>query len=110
MKLNEFQDKARTFRKVETLNDQKVLYPTLGLCGESGEVADKVKKVIRDNNGEIDEQKRQDIGLELGDVLWYVAALADDLGYTLDDIANMNIKKLTSRKERNMLSGSGDHR
>ena len=92
----------------------KVLYPTLGLTGEAGEVSDKVKKLIRDNGyvggATIDEQKREDLALELGDVLWYVATLANDLGYSLEQIANMNYQKLCKRKEQGKISGSGDHR
>ena len=82
----------------------KVTYPTLGLCGEAGEVAEKVKKNIRDG------KSLDGVGLELGDVLWYISALADDLGVTLEEVAQANVDKLTSRKERNMIGGSGDNR
>jgi NTP pyrophosphatase (non-canonical NTP hydrolase) len=87
-----------------------VEYTTLGLTSEAGEVADKVKKVIRDNNGEFSEQHKADIVKELGDVLWYVSSLAWELGYTLDNVADMNISKLSSRKERGKIGGSGDDR
>ena len=89
-----------------------ILYPTLGLCGESGEIAEKIKKVIRDEGG-IDnmlEDTRQLLKKELGDVLWYLANLSLDLGFTLDEVANANLEKLASRKERGLLSGSGDNR
>jgi len=86
------------------------IYPTLGLCGESGEVSEKIKKVIRDRQGQIDEQVRSEIAKELGDVLWYMAQLATELGLSLDDVACSNIEKLASRKERNMIHGSGDNR
>ncbi len=86
------------------------IYPTLGLAGESGEVAEKVKKVIRDNNGVMDETRRLEVEKELGDVLWYVAQIASELELSLDAIAAGNIKKLFARKERNVLSGSGDNR
>lgn len=86
------------------------IYPTLGLSGESGEVADKIKKIIRDDGGHVSEEKREDIKKELGDVLWYVAQLATELHLDLDDIAKGNLEKLFSRKERGVLGGSGDNR
>lgn len=90
--------------------EHDVVYPTLGLTGEAGEVSDKVKKVLRDNNGEFSAERREEIAKEMGDVLWYLANLADDLGYDLSLIAYMNIDKLSSRKERGVLGGSGDKR
>jgi NTP pyrophosphatase (non-canonical NTP hydrolase) len=86
------------------------LYPTLGLCGETGEVADKVKKVIRDRGGRFDAEVCEDLRLELGDVLWYVAQLATELGLSLEDVAQANLAKLASRAARNVISGSGDRR
>ena len=86
------------------------IYPTLGLCGESGEVADKVKKVIRDLGGEFSAEVIEGLKLELGDVLWYVAQLASELGLDLDEVAQANLAKLASRAARNVLSGSGDLR
>jgi len=88
----------------------KVLYPTLGLAGESGEVANKVKKIYRDCGGEITQQKREELVGELGDVLWYVAAIATDLGVSLGDIAMANLITLYSRMARGKLSGDGDKR
>jgi NTP pyrophosphatase (non-canonical NTP hydrolase) len=85
-------------------------YPTLGLCGEAGEVADKVKKVLRDHGGVFDEAALAGLRLELGDVLWYVAQLATELGFTLEDIAQTNLDKLASRAARNVIAGSGDDR
>ena len=88
-----------------------IIYPTLGLTGEAGEVADKVKKVIRDKNGDFDnEDIRKEIAKELSDVMWYTATLAHDLGYSLTDICQLNIQKLQSRKLRGVLHGSGDNR
>jgi NTP pyrophosphatase (non-canonical NTP hydrolase) len=86
------------------------LYPTLGLCGEAGEVADKVKKVLRDRGGVFDAQAREDLALELGDVLWYVAQLATELNLELEQIAAANLSKLADRAARNVISGSGDRR
>jgi NTP pyrophosphatase (non-canonical NTP hydrolase) len=83
----------------------KVIYPTLGLCGEAGEVAEKVKKQVRDGNF-----NRHEVAKELGDVLWYLANLANDIGYSLSEVAVMNVDKLQSRKDRNVISGSGDNR
>jgi NTP pyrophosphatase (non-canonical NTP hydrolase) len=85
-------------------------YPTLGLCGEAGEVAEKVKKLLRDDAGYIDYDKRQEVKKELGDVLWYVSELASEFSLDLEDIAQGNIEKLSSRKERGVLGGSGDNR
>ena len=87
------------------------IYPALGLCGESGEIAEKVKKWIRDEKGEtISEDRKQALLKELGDPLWYITALALDLGFTLQDVVNANVEKLSSRKERGVLQGSGDDR
>ena len=86
------------------------VYPTLGLSGESGEVADKIKKIIRDEEGQVSEEKREEIKKELGDVLWYVAQLATELHLDLEDIAKTNLEKLFSRKARGVLGGSGDNR
>jgi NTP pyrophosphatase (non-canonical NTP hydrolase) len=89
---------------------QNPLYPTLGLCGEAGEVADKVKKVMRDDGGVFSAERRQAIALELGDVLWYVAQLAHELGLSLEEIASANLAKLADRADRQVLGGSGDRR
>jgi len=86
------------------------IYPTLGLCGEAGEVADKVKKVMRDQGGVFGEQVRADLALELGDVLWYVARLASELNLSLEAVAEGNLAKLASRAARNVIAGSGDQR
>lgn len=86
------------------------IYPTLGLCGEAGEVADKVKKVMRDRGGCFDDAVRDDLRLELGDVLWYVAQLCTELELNLAEVAEANLAKLASRAARNVISGSGDRR
>lgn len=109
MQLNDYQRKA-----LETAvypREFKIIYPTLGLTGEAGEVADKVKKVIRGDDGSgFSSGKRLELAKEIGDVLWYVATLADDIGYTLEEIAELNYAKLKSRQERGKLAGSGDNR
>ncbi len=86
------------------------VYPALGLVGEAGEVAEKLKKVIRDNEGVLTDPVRDAVAKELGDTLWYLAALAFEMDYDLNEIAQINIDKLNSRKERGVLSGSGDNR
>lgn len=86
-----------------------ISYASLGL-GESGEVQGKVKKIIRDSGGIITEDAKKEIGKELGDILWYVAALCRELNLSMDDIAQQNIDKLLSRKERGVLTGNGDNR
>lgn len=106
MTLNEYQKRA-----LETaIYPTPIIYPALGMCGESGEVADKVKKVLRDNNSEFTAEKKLEIVKEIGDVLWYCATLAHDLGYTLQQAAEINCEKLQSRKQRGKLGGSGDNR
>ena len=90
--------------------DKNFIYPTLGLSGETGEVAEKIKKVIRDKGGVMDDVTREEIKKELGDVLWYVAQIASELGLSLTDVAETNIKKLLSRLERGVISGNGDNR
>ena len=82
----------------------------MGLCGESGEVAEKIKKIMRDKDGVIGSGETEEIKKELGDVLWYLSTIAYELGVTLNDIAETNIKKLSSRKERGKIKGNGDNR
>ena len=89
---------------------ENLTYPALGLCGEAGEVAEKVKKTIRDDGGVLGAERRAALGAELGDVLWYVAQVATEAGLDLDEIAAGNLAKLRSRHERSMLQGSGDER
>jgi len=108
MNLNDYQQSA--LKTALYPRQYAIVYPALGLNGEAGEVADKVKKVIRDNGGDFSPERREQIAFELGDVLWYVATMAHDLGYSLDEIADMNISKLADRARRNKLSGSGDNR
>jgi NTP pyrophosphatase (non-canonical NTP hydrolase) len=87
----------------------KIMYPALGL-GEAGEVQNKVKKIYRDNGGQWSPENRIAVAEELGDLLWYIAVLANDLGVSLGYVATKNLDKLADRKERNVLGGSGDSR
>lgn len=104
-----YQQEARKTAQYPSIG-HNIIYPTLGLTGEAGEVSDKVKKLFRDRNGELNAKYRQEIAKEIGDVLWYVSALADEVGYTMGEIAAMNIKKLADRKQRGALGGDGDNR
>jgi len=106
MQLNKYQAEAH----MTSLHNMPIIYPTLGLTGEAGEVADKVKKVIRDKEGVFTSETREAIAYEMGDVLWYLAELAHDLGYTLEQVALMNLEKLKSRQKRDKIHGSGDER
>ena len=90
--------------------EQAIIYPTLGLTGEAGEVANKVKKIIRDGTIENHEGLIQEISSEIGDCLWYISVLADDIGVKLSDIANSNLEKLENRKKKGTIHGSGDDR
>lgn len=110
MKFNEYQDKALS--TVISTDDyfKDTLHWVLGLNGEAGEVAEKVKKIIRDKNGEISDYDKQELSKELGDVLWYIAVFANQLGVDLETIAKENISKLADRKQRDVIKGSGDNR
>jgi NTP pyrophosphatase (non-canonical NTP hydrolase) len=106
MNFNEYQEKARQFRK-ESANE---MYAIIGLGAEVGEVQDKIAKVIRDGYPEDGEAFRVGLAKEIGDVLWFLSAIADDNGLSLDGIAQANIAKLESRLIRGVISGSGDNR
>lgn len=109
MQANEYQDRALE-TAIYPNRGANFVYPALGLVGESGEVADKLKKVIRDNDGILTDSVRDAVAKELGDVCWYIAVFASELDYELSEIMVMNLAKLNSRKERGVLSGSGDAR
>ncbi len=108
MELNEYQKKAISTAIYP--NDYKISYLALALCGEAGEVADKVKKVLRDKNGQFYIPDLSAIALEIGDVLWYAANLAKAIGFDLSDIAEQNLNKIQSRIDRGTLHGGGDYR
>jgi len=109
MNFNEYQEKSKK-TAIYPNQGKNFIYPTLGLVGEAGEVAEKIKKVIRDNDGLLTEEKIQELKKELGDVLWYIAQMCIELNLTLDEVAEHNIEKLYSRMERGKLQGSGDER
>jgi NTP pyrophosphatase (non-canonical NTP hydrolase) len=108
MNFNEYQIKSRKFAIYRKKNNN-LIYPLLGLIGESGEIAEKIKRVIRGDT-KFDKKLQIETAKELGDVLWYLSQLASELNIKLEDVANNNIKKLESRKERNKIKGKGDNR
>lgn len=112
MTLNDYQAGARTTALYS--EEVRVLYPALKLAGEAGEVTEKLGKLMRDEGyrpgRQLTEAQRNALAAELGDVLWYVANLAADLGLGLEEVANGNLQKLASRKARGVLGGSGDDR
>ena len=108
VELAEYQRLSR--RTAEYPREAWLSYPALGLCGEAGEVAEHAKKAIRDDGGEITAERRVAMSAELGDVLWYVAQLASELGLELEQIGQDNLEKLLSRQRRGVLSGEGDNR
>jgi NTP pyrophosphatase (non-canonical NTP hydrolase) len=109
MEFDEYQKKAWE-TAIYPRKGNNITYPALGLGGESGEVLEKIKKILRDENEEISEEKKDELLKEVGDVLWYLAALSSELGLSLNEIAEKNVSKLSSRKERGVLRGSGDNR
>ena len=113
MELNKYQEMAGETAHFHQSSDSKwddVVYCTLGLAGEAGEAANKVKKIFRDDKKVFKPEKCEEIAYELGDCLWYIAMAAENLGYSLEQIAQMNYDKLKSRKERGKIGGSGDNR
>ena len=109
VQLSDYQQRSRATAVYPDAGDN-LTYPALGLCGEAGECAEKVKKAIRDDGGVLSDDRRAALAAELGDVLWYVAQLATEAGLDLDEIADDNLTKLLSRQDRGALQGSGDSR
>lgn len=109
MRFSEYQRLSRATAVYPDLG-RNIVYPALGLCGEAGETAEKVKKAMRDDGGTLTEERRAALAAELGDVLWYAAQLATEAGLELEQVAQANLDKLASRKERSVLQGSGDDR
>ena len=106
---DEYQKNAST-TAIYPNRGNNIYYPTLGLCGEAGEVAEKVKKIMRDNNGQLDDDRKIALKKEIGDILWYVAALCSEINVNMSEIAQQNLDKLRDRAERGKLQGSGDTR
>ncbi|MFN7472497.1 MAG: nucleoside triphosphate pyrophosphohydrolase family protein [Roseiflexaceae bacterium] len=107
--LNAYQTASRkTWGLIHT--DHAIVYPTLGLTNEAGEVAGKIKKIFRDRAGVISDADREALKYELGDVLWYLAQICTELDLTLEDVASANLTKLYDRLERDKISGDGDNR
>ena len=109
MDFKTYQNQARKTAQYPNLGSNNI-YPTLGLVGEAGEVAEKVKKVIRDKNGLFDDESKLAIKKELGDVLWYISNLCTEFNFSLEDVAKENLKKLKLRSEKGSIKGSGDDR
>ncbi len=109
MNFTEYQTKSRKTAKYPAIG-HGVIYPTLGLTNEAGEVAGKIKKIFRDKDGIIGEAEREALKGELGDVLWYLSQVCTELEISLDEVAEANIEKLYSRLERGKIGGDGDNR
>ena len=107
MTLNEYQEKAI---KAAFYEKDDIAYNALGISGEAGEVADHVKKMLRDDGGILTPERREILKKELGDVLWYVSNMARRLDFTLDEVGEANIKKIQDRLKRGVQHGSGDNR
>ena len=109
MDFTDYQTKSRRTAKYPAIG-HPVIYPTLGLTNEAGEVAGKIKKIFRDKAGRIGEAELENLKSELGDVLWYLAQVCTELDLSLDEVAGFNITKLYSRLERGKIGGDGDNR
>ena len=109
MDFADYQEKSRKTATYPSIG-HAIIYPTLGLTNEAGEVAGKVKKIFRDKEGVIAEADRQALKAELGDVLWYLAQVCTELDLTLEEVAEHNIAKLYDRLERGKIKGDGDYR
>lgn len=109
MDFNEYQVEAIKVAKYPDIGNNFV-YPTLGLAGETGEVAEKIKKIIRDNGGVVSEERKEELKKEIGDVLWYLSMLCTELRLEFGSVAKHNIEKLTDRWKRGVIQGSGDNR
>ncbi len=109
MDFKTYQEKSRRTAGYPAIG-HALIYPTLGLVNEAGEVAGKIKKVFRDKDGQINEETRQALKAELGDVLWYLAQVCTELELSLEEVAEGNIAKLYDRLERGVIRGEGDNR
>ncbi len=109
MNFTDYQTKSRATAKYPAIG-HAVIYPTLGLVNEAGEVAGKIKKEFRDKNGEINTETREALKAELGDVLWYLAQTCTELDISLEEVAESNLTKLLDRQARGKIQGDGDTR
>ena len=98
------------FERTDDIASPAMLEKVFGLCGEAGEVAEKFKKLLRDKGGQATDEDRRELAKELGDILWYINSVGSYLGYDLEQIAQMNLDKVLSRKQRGQTQGSGDNR
>ncbi len=110
MTLDEYQKEALVTAIISGNELKDLAHWVLGVTGEAGEIAEKVKKIIRDNDGHLDDSAKAELAKEIGDVLWYLAVLAEHLGVSFEEIGKINIAKLRSRQARGVISGSGDNR
>lgn len=110
MTFDEYQKQAMTtaIANPDPLMDKTIW--AMGISGEAGEVLEKWKKIVAYKNGKLSEEDRAELGKELGDVVWYVAVMAQSLGFSLDDIMAANVQKLADRKQRGVQKGAGDNR
>ncbi len=109
MNFSDYQEKARKTARYPVIG-HGVIYPTLGLTNEAGEVAGKIKKIFRDKDGKIGVEEQEALKSELGDVLWYIAQVCTELKLSLDEVAEANIAKLLDRLDRGVIKGDGDYR
>jgi NTP pyrophosphatase (non-canonical NTP hydrolase) len=112
MQYKDFDDYQKQAKKTAKYPDigKNFAYPVIGLAGETGEVSEKIKRVIREDGGKVTKEARLEITKELGDVMWYIAQLSTELKIKLSDVIALNIKKLTRRKREGKIYGSGDNR
>lgn len=108
MELNKYQKEAKKTAVWPSIFG--IIYPTLALSGEAGEFSEQVKKMLRDDGAVITPERRERMIAELGDILWYISAIADELNVNLDDVATENLQKLENRKTRDKIHGDGSNR
>jgi NTP pyrophosphatase (non-canonical NTP hydrolase) len=106
----DYQEGAMTTAVYPGKGEGNWTYPALGLAGETGEICEKLKKAIRDDGGQVNEERHAAIKKELGDVLWYVAALCTELRIDMQEVAEQNLAKLAKRKQEGKIHGDGDNR
>ena len=110
MNLNEYQKEALVTAIFSGDEFKDLAHWVFGITGESGEIAEKIKKIIRDKDAKVSQDDKEELVKEMGDVLWYLAVLSEHLGYKFDEIGARNIKKLRDRQKRDKIGGKGDNR